>query len=178
MALITLVELSPLDDGQRPRLEHVEVRDGELYLAGRTGRRCSDAASPSPTAGITRSSAMIRGLPARPSSGRVSSASRCSTRIPSSRFPHRSSATGSCVSDSTRYCRRPTAPRCHGSRKSDPRTRDSHGDDPPDASPRRRFPTRAVRPAPRWPGLSPVSNSRSQWTGRGESAAVSCRKIT
>jgi hypothetical protein len=51
VALITIGELGPLDDGKRPLLEHVEVRDGELYLAGRTERRGSDAVSTSPTDG-------------------------------------------------------------------------------------------------------------------------------
>lgn len=36
VALFTVTDLSPLDDGARPRLEHIDVRDGALYVAGRT----------------------------------------------------------------------------------------------------------------------------------------------
>ncbi|MHB8970882.1 MAG: hypothetical protein ACYC3X_15305 [Pirellulaceae bacterium] len=55
VALITLVDLSPLDDRQRPRLERVEVRAGELYLAGRTERRGSGGTSTSPSPETTAS---------------------------------------------------------------------------------------------------------------------------
>jgi hypothetical protein len=36
VALFTVTDLSPLDGGARPRLEHLEIRDGAIYLAGRT----------------------------------------------------------------------------------------------------------------------------------------------
>ncbi|MHB8865212.1 MAG: hypothetical protein ACYC6N_22770 [Pirellulaceae bacterium] len=47
VAMVTIVELSPLEDGTQPQLERIEVREGELHLVGHTVSVANDPVSTS-----------------------------------------------------------------------------------------------------------------------------------